>query len=412
MRRPIRRAAERPPERNGVKPVNLALQGGGSHGAYGWGVLDALGEDPRIAIGGISGASAGAMNAAVYASGVAEGGPERGRAKLEKFWLSVSTEGSLGPGERKLVDAWLGAWGGLWPGTGWLGAWADAMSAFVSPYAFNPFNFNPLRHHVAAAVDFERLRASDGVKLFVAATNVKTGRGEIFRRDVLTLDHVMASACLPQLFQAVEIGDEAYWDGGFVGNPPLWPLFYETRCRDTIIVQINPIERLEIPRTPEAISNRLNEITFNSSLLAELRAADFVARLIRCGRAEERGLPARTASPHRRRGPARSLRRFDQIRRFLALFDRASRPRPRGRQSVARAKFRRHRRRQHARHRPGAPARSGQGAADGRIRGVVDAVAVRVSRERPRSIGRPQARPSLGRLSTAATDRFAHRFLN
>ncbi len=283
MRRPVRRAAAHPPRRNGVKPVNLALQGGGSHGAYGWGVLDALAEDPRIAIDAISGASAGAINAVVYASGVAEGGRERGREKLEKFWLSVSTEGTLGPAERKLVDAWLGAWGGLWPATRWLGAWADATSAFVSPYAFNPFNFTPLRHHLAAAVDFERLRASGGVKLFVAATNVKTGRGEIFRRDVLTLDHVMASACLPQLFQAVEIGDEAYWDGGFAGNPPLWPLFYETHCRDTIIVQINPIERADIPRTPQDIANRLNEITFNSSLLAELRAADFVARLIRSG---------------------------------------------------------------------------------------------------------------------------------
>jgi NTE family protein len=284
----VSRSAEAPadmdtqsPDR--VKTINLALQGGGSHGAYGWGVLDALAEDPRIEIGAISGASAGAFNAVVYASGLDEGGRERARSKLEAFWLSVSTEGSLGPVQRKLLHAWFGALGRSYPVTRWLGGWADAASQFASPYAFNPFNVNPLRYHVAAIVDFERLRVSDALKLFIAATNVKTGRGEIFRRDILTVDHIMASACLPQLFQAVEIGSEAYWDGGFAGNPPLWPLFYETRCRDTIIVQINPIERAEIPRTPEEISNRLNEITFNSSLLAELRAADFVARLIRSG---------------------------------------------------------------------------------------------------------------------------------
>ena len=266
-----------------VKTVNLALQGGGSHGAYVWGVIDALSEEERIEIGAISGASAGAINAAVYATGLAEGGRQGARAKLEKFWLSVSTEGSLGPAQRRFVDAWANLWGRGLPGSELLARWADAASQFVSPYAFNPFNINPLRAHLVAAVDFERLRAGESPKLFVAATNVRTGRGEIFRRDVLTADHIMASCCLPQLFQAVEIGREAYWDGGYAGNPPLWPLFYETKCRDIVIVQINPIERAEIPRTPEDIANRLNEITFNASLLAELRAADFVARLIRSG---------------------------------------------------------------------------------------------------------------------------------
>ncbi|MGO9418160.1 patatin-like phospholipase family protein [Roseiarcus sp.] len=265
------------------KAINLALQGGGSHGAYAWGVLDALIEDDRIEIGAISGASAGAFNAVIYAAGLAEGGRKGAREKLEKFWLSVSTEGSLAPAQRKLIDAWLQPLGVVWPGTGFLGAWAEAMAQFASPYALNPFNFNPLRHHLAALVDFGRLRAYETPKLFVAATNVKTGRGEIFRRDVLTADHVMASGCLPQLFRAVRIGDDFYWDGGYAGNPPLWPLFYETACRDVIIVQINPIERADVPRTPEDIMNRLNEITFNASLLGELRAADFVARLIRSG---------------------------------------------------------------------------------------------------------------------------------
>jgi NTE family protein len=279
---PLPIADRSPLAEGGVKTVNLALQGGGSHGAYAWGVLDALADDPRIEIGAISGASAGAINAAVYASGLAEGGREGARAKLKQFWLSVSNEASLAPEQRKLLDAWLAPLG-TGAGAQWLGAWSDALTQFISPYAFNPFNINPLRSHLEAAVDFEQLRASDRLKLFVAATNVRTGRGEIFRRDILTVDHVMASACLPQLFQAVEIGPEAYWDGGYGGNPPLWPLFYETRCRDTIIVQINPIEREEVPRTPEDIANRLNEITFNASLLGELRAADFVARLIRSG---------------------------------------------------------------------------------------------------------------------------------
>ncbi len=190
------------------KAINLALQGGGSHGAYAWGVLDALIEDDRIEIGAISGASAGAFNAVIYAAGLAEGGRKGAREKLEKFWLSVSTEGSLAAAQRKLIDAWLQPLGVVWPGTGFLGAWAEAMAQFASPYALNPFNFNPLRHHLAALVDFGRLRAYETPKLFVAATNVKTGRGEIFRRDVLTADHVMASGCLPQLFRAVRIGDD------------------------------------------------------------------------------------------------------------------------------------------------------------------------------------------------------------
>jgi NTE family protein len=265
-----------------VKTVNLALQGGGSHGAYTWGALDAFAEDTRIEISAISGASSGTMNAIVFASGMSEGGREGARAKLESFWLSVSSEGSLSLPCR-WVDKALAVWGGFWPGSRLIDAWADAASGFLSPYEFNPFNVNPLRVHLEQVVDFERLRAGDGVKLFIAATNVRTGRGEIFRRNILTADHAMASACLPELFQAVIIEGEPYWDGGYAGNPPLWPLFYETRCRDAIIVQINPIEREETPRLPAEIANRVNEITFNSSLLAELRAADFVARLIRSG---------------------------------------------------------------------------------------------------------------------------------
>jgi NTE family protein len=284
MKRAIHRPAKKPASRrSAVKTVNLALQGGGSHGAYTWGVLDALAEDARIEIAAISGASAGTMNAVVFASGMSEGGREAAREKLEAFWLSVSSEGSLSPLARRWFDKALAAWGDFWPGSRWIEAWTDAVSGILSPYEFNPLNVNPLRIHLEQVVDFERLRATDGLKLFIAATNVRTGRGEIFRRDILTVDHAMASACLPQLFQAVVINGEPYWDGGFAGNPPLWPLFYETQCRDAIIVQINPIERDETPRLLADIDNRVDEITFNASLLGELRAADFVARLIRRG---------------------------------------------------------------------------------------------------------------------------------
>ena len=260
----------------GRKRINLALQGGGSHGAYTWGALETLLECEDLDIVGVSGASAGAMNAVVLAAGLQEGGREGARRKLQDFWLSISAEGSLPIAERSLVDAWLGAWTSMLSPQNWF----DAMSRLTTPYAFNPLGINPLRDHLVKAVDFGKLRKAVSPKLFIAATNVQTGKGEVFRGENLTADHVMASACLPQLFQAVEIAGVPYWDGGFSGNPPLWPLFYETDCRDTLIVEINPIERQETPRTAVEIADRINEITYNSGLLAELRAADFVARLI------------------------------------------------------------------------------------------------------------------------------------
>jgi len=259
-----------------AKRINLALQGGGSHGAFTWGALDALIEDERLEIAGISGASAGAMNAVVFAAGLQEGGREGARKKLRDFWLSVSGEGMLPEAQRQLFDAWMGAWQFAFSPQPWL----EALSQVSTPYKFNPLNANPLRDHLVAIVDFEALRRGPQPQLFIAATNVQTGMGEIFRREILTADHVMASACLPRLFQSVVISGVPYWDGGYSGNPPLWPLFYETDCRDTIIVPINPIERKAMPESSQNIANRMDEITFNASLLAELRAADFVARLI------------------------------------------------------------------------------------------------------------------------------------
>ena len=260
------------------KRINLALQGGGSHGAFTWGVLDALLEDERLEIAGISGASAGAMNLVILAAGLMEKGSQGARDKLENFWHNVSRASSAGT-EVPALDFWLSHWKAMLAPL----HVADAVADAASPYAFNPLNVNPLRDTLNRLVDFQALRESEGFPLFVAATNVRTGKGGVFRRSVLTSEHVIASATLPHLFQATLIDGEAYWDGGYSGNPPLWPLFYETDCCDTIIVQINPIARNSIPQTPDAINNRINEITFNASLLAELRAAHFVARLIEEG---------------------------------------------------------------------------------------------------------------------------------
>jgi len=263
------------------KTVSLGLQGGGAHGAFTWGVLDALLEDGRLAIEAITGASAGAMNAVVLVEGWLEGGCDGARGQLESFWRRVSLDGHLPAVQRSLFDHFFDAWsGGAWTSE----VWTDALARTVSPYSSNPLNVNPLRDALADLIDFERVRACADAEVFVTATNVWTGKVAVFRRAELTPDHVMASACLPTVFQAVEIGGEPYWDGGYTGNPALFPLFYETRTDDVILVQINPVERRETPRTAKAIHNRLNEITFNANLLRELRAIAFVSRLISEGK--------------------------------------------------------------------------------------------------------------------------------
>ena len=258
------------------KAVALALQGGGAHGAFTWGVLDALLEDGRLAIEAITGASAGAMNAVVLVEGWLEGGCDGARAQLETFWRRVSLDGHLSPVQRGLFDHFFDAWSGQ--------GWSDVFARTVSPYASNPLNINPLRDALQRLIDFERVRGGADAALFVTATNVWTGKVAVFRRAELTADHILASACLPTVFQAVEIDGEPYWDGGYTGNPALFPLFYETRTDDILLVQINPVERRETPRTTRAILDRLNEITFNANLLRELRAVAFVSRLIAEGR--------------------------------------------------------------------------------------------------------------------------------
>lgn len=247
--------------------VDLALQGGGSHGAFTWGVIDRLLEEPWLQIAGISGTSAGAMNAAVLADGWTAGGANGAREALDKYWRRVSRAAAFSPFQRSPLDRLMGRWS-LDTSPAYL--FADLMSRVLSPYDLNPFGYNPLREILAESIDFERL-AGAPIKLFVTATRVRTGRGRIFRNAEITADVLLASACLPTMFRAIEIEGEAYWDGGYAGNPTITPLVRETDAQDTIVVQINPTERLEEPRTAADILNRLNEISFNSPLAKELR---------------------------------------------------------------------------------------------------------------------------------------------
>ena len=263
------------------KKINLALQGGGAHGAFTWGVLDSLLADPRLEIEGISGASAGAINAVVLADGLARGGTAEARKRLAEVWRAVSTNGDLSPLERSVTDRLLS----FVPYEGSPAqAWVDAVARFWSPYDFNPLNINPLKDVVERFVDFEKLRSSGDRQLFVSATNVFTGRLRIFPRERITAEVILASACLPMVFQAVEIEGVPYWDGGYMGNPAIFPFFRTTDTEDVLIVSINPVQRNATPRTQNEIMNRINEITFNSSLIAEYRAIEFVTRLIDQGK--------------------------------------------------------------------------------------------------------------------------------
>jgi NTE family protein len=247
--------------------VDFALQGGGAHGAFTWGVLDRLLEEPWLRIDGISGTSAGAMNAAVLVDGYAENGANGARAALENFWQRVSRAALLSPLRRTPLDVLLGRWT-LDHSPVFVAM--DLMARLFSPYDFGLGGANPLRDILAESVHFDRL-AQAPIKLFVTATNVRTGRGRVFRNGEITPDVLLASACLPTLFQAIEIDGESYWDGGYSGNPTITPLVRECNSKDTILVQINPVERPGSPRAARDILNRLNEVSFNAVLLKELR---------------------------------------------------------------------------------------------------------------------------------------------
>jgi NTE family protein len=262
--------------------IDLALQGGGSHGAFTWGVLDRVLEEPWLRIDAISGTSAGAMNAAVLADGWTEGGAEGARAALDDYWDRVAQAAMLSPLQRMPLDRLLGRWT-LDSSPVFIAF--DLMSRMLSPYDLNPQGFNPLTSILDASIDFERLARSP-IKLFVTATNVHTGRGRVFRNADLTPDVLLASACLPTLFQAIEIDGEPYWDGGFAGNPTITPLVRESDAQDTILIQINPVDRPSTPRTAAEILNRLNEVSFNAALMKELRMIALLRQVADAGSGE------------------------------------------------------------------------------------------------------------------------------
>ncbi len=247
--------------------VDLALQGGGSHGAFTWGVLDRLLEEQGFTLEAVSGTSAGAMNAAVLAHGLLVGGRDGARNALHEFWRRVADAATFSPFQRSPLDRMVGRWSLDYSPT-YIAT--DLIARFVSPYAFGAGAVNPLREILTTLVDFDRLSAGR-IKLFITCTNVLTGRGRVFRNPDITADVLLASACLPTMFQAVEIDGEPYWDGGFSGNPTIAPLVRECTSRDTILVQINPILRQGAPMTAQEINNRVNEVSFNATLIKELK---------------------------------------------------------------------------------------------------------------------------------------------
>ncbi len=266
--------------------INLALQGGGAHGAFTWGVLDRLLEDEDIEIAGISGTSAGALNGAALKAGMLMDGRQGAKDNLEWLWTQVGSLGDM------RLTGWMTAFN---PGPAAISqaleyslpfSIADTASRVFSPYLYGPFYRNPLER-IVRRFKYDAVCADEGPALFVGATNVRTGKIKVFQGEEISTKSLLASACLPTLFQAVEIGDEAYWDGGYTGNPALFPLFDQSLPDDIVIVNINPLIRDEVPKDARDILDRINEISFNSSLLRELRAISFASRLIRTGKIEE-----------------------------------------------------------------------------------------------------------------------------
>ncbi|MGX6647868.1 patatin-like phospholipase family protein [Maricaulaceae bacterium MS644] len=269
-----------------TRKLSLALQGGGAHGAFSWGVLDRILEQPELELECLSGASAGAMNAVVLADGMARGGREGARARLREFWEAVGKAARSSPMQRTVFQRFTDSWS-LDASPAYL--LFDMLSRVASPYDLNPLDLNPLREVLCEIVDFDAVNACAALNVFVSATNVETGRSRVFGRDEITPDAVMASAALPFMFKAVTVDGAPYWDGGYMGNPPLWPIFDHAESDDVLIIQINPFQRSGAPRAARDIVSRLNEITFNASLLRELRSVEFVNRLIEDGRMDGTG---------------------------------------------------------------------------------------------------------------------------
>ena len=303
-------------------PLDLALQGGGSHGAFTWGVLDRLLDDETLAIDGVCGTSAGALNAAVLATGWAEAGRAGAKAALRAFWLDVAEQGGcFGNGSSGSAPSELA--GSSLEGNP-LYFWSQQFLRAFSPYQFNPLDINPLRDVLKRHVHERALRKGP-LAVFVTATAVRTGQPRVFHRDDVTIDALLASACLPQLFRAVVVDGEPYWDGGYSGNPAIWPLIYETPALDVMLVKIDPLVRPETPDTSGEIADRVNEITFNASLVSEMRAIAFVQRLVREGRLSEgeyKDLRLHMIADEQHLARLHASSKLNTDRRFLeALFD-------------------------------------------------------------------------------------------
>jgi NTE family protein len=262
-----------------IKQVGLALQGGGAHGAFTWGVLDRLLEEDAIVAETMCGTSAGAVNAVAVAYGLHIGGPAKAKEILEELWRRVALSGSF-MFKPSTFDKSFGN-GDMYNSAGYM--WFNALSQVMSPYNFNPFNYNPLRDILENLIDFKELQLYNKKKLFICATNVKTNRAKIFTNKEITVDTVMASACLPFLFQAVEIEGEYYWDGGYMGNPPIFPIITNTNIRDIVLIKINSININSVPTTARDIADRVNEISFNSSLINEMKLIHYRNELLRNG---------------------------------------------------------------------------------------------------------------------------------
>lgn len=261
------------------KKIAIALQGGGSHGAFTWGILERLLEENLLDIRGLCGTSAGAMNAAMVAYGLHTGGSEGAIRMLEKFWRKVSHASLFSPMQPTWFDHaghpadWMFSWGFHW---------FNFMTQTFSPYQFNPHDINPLRDILLDLIDFEELRKSE-TRLFVCATNVKTCKPKVFQLHEMTVDALLASACLPQLYKAVEVNGAYYWDGGFMGNPPIYPLIDHTDSNDILLLKVNPVTIEEVPTTVSEIQDRINDISFNSSLMAEMRMVYFKEKIFKMG---------------------------------------------------------------------------------------------------------------------------------
>ncbi len=268
------------------KKIALALQGGGTHGTFTWGVLDYLLEDGRFEIEGLSGTSAGGMNAAAVTQGLVKGGDQGGRQELRRFWELVHKRSAFSSAQPTQFTRMLGYSLRLTPAYSW-GQWAKN---FFSPYEFNPLNVNPLRDLVTEFFDFDLLRQAKNPKLFLCATHVKSGKLKIFKGRQLKLESLLASACLPTLFQAVEVDGEHYWDGGFIGNPALFPLIYNCASKDFIVIQVRQAYRDKLPTTAQEIIDRQEEITYNACLIREMRSTHYISKMVDKGIIIDKGV--------------------------------------------------------------------------------------------------------------------------